>query len=225
MNIHTEESSVLARHVSTPDPESPSAGAWSISTGSDIVAFDNADAMMLLTAASGLANALVHAGDISLAIKVANAYLRMSVDLGGSPISALTHVTTPMRAFSGVCLTDAIGIRVEKQALSIAVRLIRSITASKKKSGWRSSSTATIVLIDGSTYRHAEIANARLSVLTLLGCQHVDVTRTGVTVCGHSVVEISQLRDRLEVTLERHQPAFLQTIGAATFESFFRRAA
>jgi hypothetical protein len=62
-------------------------------------------------------------------------------------------------------------------------------------------------------------------VLTLLGCQTVDVTSIGVTVCGHSVREITELRDRLEGTLERHQQAFLKTIGAASFDAFFRRAA
>jgi len=201
------------------------AGAWSVPTGSDIIGFDSADAMMLLTAASGLANALVHAGDVSLAIKVATAYLRMSVDLGGSPISALTHVTTPARAFSGVCLTDAIPICVEGESLSIPARLIRSITATRRRSGWRSPSTATIELVDASIYRHVELKTPRLSVLTVLGCQNVDMATAGVTVCGHSVREIGELRDRLEVVLERHQQAFLKTVGAATFDSFFRRAA
>lgn len=199
--------------------------SWSVPTGTEVIAFNNADAMMLLTAASGLANALVDAGDISLAIDVATAYLRMSVDLGGSPISALTHVTTPVRAFSGVCLTEAIGIRVERESLDIAVRLIRSISASKRTRGWRSLSRVSIELIDGSTYRSVEITNPRLSVLTLLGVQTVDVATPGVLVCGHSVSELSELRDHLQVTLERHQQAFLKTIGAPTFERFFRRAA
>ena len=224
MNISTEEEPVCVRRASTPR-EMPTAGAWSVPTGGEIVAFDHADAMTLLTAASGLANALVDAGDIALAIKVATAYLRMSVDLGGTPISALTHVTTPARAFAGVCLTDAIAIRVESESLSIPVRLIRSITAARKKTGWRSPATATIELVDGSIYRHVEIRNPRLSVLTLLGCQHVEVVTAGVTVCGHSVRELTELRDRLEVMLERYQQAFLTTIGASTFGSFFRRAA
>ena len=206
-------------------PESQPAGSWAVPLGRELVAFNNADAVMLLTAASGLAGALVHAGDITLAIKVANAYLRMSVDQGGSPISALTHVTTSARAFSGVCLTDALAIRVERESLSIPVRLIRSITASTRKRGWGSAGRAAVELIDGSIYKHVQIKNPRLSVLTLLGCQNVEVANPGVAVRGHSVREISELRDRLEVTLEGHQHAFLKTIGPATLERFFRRAA
>jgi hypothetical protein len=206
-------------------PENQPAGSWVVPLGMELVAFNNADAVLLLTAASGLASALVTAGDITLAIKMANAYLRMSVDQSGSPISALTHVTTSARAFSGVCLTDALAIRVERESLSIPVRLIRSITASTRKRGWGSAGRAAVELIDGSIYKHVEIKNPRLSVLTLLGCQNVDVVNPGVAVRGHSVREILELRDRLEVTLERYQHAFLKTVGLTTFEQFFRRAA
>jgi len=206
-------------------PESQPAGLWGVPLGGELVALNNADALVLLTAASGLAGAVVQAGDITLAIKVANAYLRMSVDQGGSPISALTHVTTAARAFSGVCLTDVLAVRVERESLSIPVRLIRGITASTRKRGWGSAGRAAVELIDGSIYKHVQISNPRLSVLTLLGCQNVDVTNPGVAVRGHSVREISKLRDRLEGTLEEHQHAFLKIIGPATFERFFRRVA
>jgi hypothetical protein len=179
------------------------AGGWGVPTTGELVAIGNADAMMLLT----------------------TAYVRMSVNEGGSSISALTHVMTSARAFSGVCLTESISITVEHEALLIPVRLIRGITGSRRKRGWRTVHTATVELIDGSCYKDVRIKNSRLSVLTMLGCQTVDVTQTGVAVRGHSVREIAELRDRLGVTLEKHQQAIVRTIGPARFERFFRRAA
>ena len=102
---------------------------------------------------------------------------------------------------------------MERESLSIPVRLIRSIAASTRKRGWGSAGRASVELIDGSIYKHVQIKNPRLSVLTLLGCQNVDVTNRGVAVRGHSVREIATLRDRLQVTLEEQQQAFLKTIG------------
>ena len=77
-------------------PESQPAGSWGVPLRGELVALNNADALVLLTAASGLAGAVVQAGDTTLAIKVANAYLRMSVDQGGSPISAQVHLQSTL---------------------------------------------------------------------------------------------------------------------------------
>jgi hypothetical protein len=205
-------------------PAAP-AGSWAVPMGNQLVPLDSADATMLLTSASGLARALVRAGEIALAIEVTNAYLRMSADHGDSPIAALTHVQTSARAFSGVCITEGVRIHVERESLDIDMRLVRSIAGSRIKKRWLSSGRSTIELIDGSSYKHVEIKNPRLSILTVLGCQNVDVAVPGVTVRGHSVRELSPLRDRLKLTLDRHRHAFLKTLDAATFERFFRRAA
>jgi hypothetical protein len=134
-------------------------------------------------------------------------------------------VQTSARAFSGVCLTEGVRVRVERESLDIEMRLVRSITGSRIKKGWLSSGRSTIELIDGSSYKHVEIKNPRLSILTVLGCQNVDVAVPGVTVRGHSVRDLSPLRDRLKLTLDRHRHAFLKALDAATFERFFRRAA
>ena len=200
-----------------------SAGSWGVRSGSSIVPLETADAVLLLSASSGLAAELVHAGAEALAIAVTAAYLRLRPDHGVCPITSLAQVETSERTFPAICLTQSLNVRAADQRLQIPVNLIQRISIRSPK-GWTLRPRATIELVDGSVYRQATVTEKRLDVLTLLGRQAVSLTTPGTKLRGHSVSQLAELRARVEHTLQRHRQGVLQAVGRETFERFFPAA-
>jgi hypothetical protein len=198
--------------------------AWSIPSGGKLVPLESADAVLLLSAASGLAGALVEANGLRLAVRIATAYLKMRPDEGICPISALSRVHTRSRSFEGVCLTSTLNIHVENHSLSVPVNLIRRVRICSRPR-WIFRPAANIELVDGSTYKLAKLHDRRIDFLTVLGRQSVKLTTPHVIIRGHTVVELDELRHRLGVALERHRQAVVETVGVEIFEQFFRQTA
>lgn len=208
------------------DPHSADGSLWAVPLREELVPFNAADAILLLSAASGLVGALVNARSVALAMGVAGAYLRLQSNQASMPITALTYVRCPERSFPGVCLTEALTIHIDRDELDIPMKLIRNIRgASLKVKAWGPRKGATVELIDGSSYKHVKVQNPRLEFLSLIGRQAVDVSKAGVSVQGHTVNELDALRQRLELALERHRAAVERTVGPAIFGQYFRRAA
>src|SRR5688572_2879854 len=180
-----------------------STGSWGVRSGSSIVPLETADAVLLLSASSGLAAELVHAGAEPLAMAVTAAYLRLRPDHGVCPITSLGHVETSERVFPAICLTGTLNVRAADQRLQVPVNLIQKISV-RSKTGWTGRPRATIELVDGSIYRQVIVTERRLDVLTLLGRQSVSLTTPGTKMRGHSVSQLAELRARVELTLQRH---------------------
>jgi hypothetical protein len=204
--------------------EEQSVRSWAIPSGGVVVPFGSADAVLILSAASGLASALVQADGLPLAVRIAAAYLRMRPDEGVCPISALSRVHTKSRSFEGVCLTSSLMMDVEGHSLAIPVNLIRRIRICSR-AGWFSAPAANIELIDGSIYKEAKLQDRRVDFLTVLGRQSVKMTTPNVIIRGHTVGELQELRNRLGLTLERNHQAVVGTVGRDTFDRFFRQVA
>jgi hypothetical protein len=204
--------------------EEHSVRSWAIPSGGVVVPFGSADAVLILSAASGLASALVQADGLPLAVRIAAAYLRMRPDEGVCPISALSRVHTKSRSFEGVCLTNTLRMDIEGHSLTIPVNLVRRIRICPR-TGWLSAPAANIELVDGSVYKMAKLLDRRVDFLTLLGRQSVKMTTPNVVIRGHTVGELHELRNRLGLTLERNHQAVVGTVGRDTFERFFRPAA
>jgi hypothetical protein len=200
-----------------------STGSWGVRSGASIVPLEAADAALLLSASSGLAAELVHAGAEPLAMAVTAAYLRLRPDHGVCPITSLGHVETGDRAFPAICLTDCLNVRAAGQRLKVPVNLIQKITVRSAR-GWTGRSRTTIELVDGSIYRHAAVMEKRLDVLTLLGRQSVSLTSRGTKMRGHSVGQLAELRARVELALQRHRQSVVAAVGRETFERFFPAA-
>lgn len=198
--------------------------AWTIPSGGVLVPLDSADAVMLLSAASGLAGALVEVNGLRLAVRIAAAYLKMRPDEGVCPISALSHVDTRARSFEGICLTNSLTVEVERHTLTIPVNLIRRIRV-RSHSRWILQPAANIELIDGSSYKMARLRDRQVDFLTVLGRQSVTLATPDIVIRGHTVVELDELRVRLGVTLERNREDVVEALGLETFERFFRPAA
>jgi hypothetical protein len=203
----------------------PLGGSWSVRTGRAFVPFERAEAPLLLTAASGLAGEIVHEGDLVLATRLAEAYLRLSPDDNVCPITVLARIETPHRTFSGVCLGEHLTVRADGQLRKIPLRLVRKVTSRQVK-GWslRAAASSKIELIDGSSYRDLTLVDRDVSVLTLLGTQVVKFDTVRTSIQGHSVGNLGELRARLETVLDGHHQALVRTVGAERFENFFRAA-
>jgi hypothetical protein len=197
---------------------------WTIPSGGSFVPIDSAGAVILLSAASGLAGALVEANGLRLAVRIAEAYLKMRPDEGVCPISALSRVNTPARSFEGICLADVLNVEVERHQLSIPVNMIRRLRISSQ-SIWRPRPKASIELVDGSTYRQASLHDRSVDFLTVLGRQSVPLATPNVVISGHTVEEIDELRQHLGTALEWNREALLETVGLKTLERFFGPAA
>ena len=200
-----------------------STGSWGVRSGSSIVPLEAADAVLLLSASSGLAAELVHAGAEPLAMAVTAAYLRLRPDHGVCPITSLGQVETSERTFPAICLTSILNVRATDQRLRIPVNLVQKITVRSKR-GWTGRPGTTIELVDGSVYRQVTVTERRLDVLTLLGRQSISLTSPGTKMRGHSVRQLAELRARVEFTLERHRQGVLQAVGPETFDRFFPAA-
>lgn len=203
----------------------PLGGSWSVRTGGAFVPFERAEAPLLLTAASGLAGEIVHAGDLVLATRLAEAYLRLSPDDNVCPITVLARIETPHRTLSGVCLGDHLDVHIDGEIRKIPLRLIRKITSWQTK-GWRlrPATSSKLELIDGSSYRDLTVVDREMSVLTLLGTQVVKFDTARTSIQGHSVGDLVELRLRLQMVLDGHHQALVRTVGPERFEDFFKAA-
>jgi hypothetical protein len=204
--------------------EEPAVRGWTIPSGGSHVPFSDANVVLLLSAASGLAGALVQADSLPLAMGIAGAYLRMRSDAGSCPISALSRVSTRPRSFEGVCLTETLQVDIDGKPHDIPTALIRRLRICKRM-WWQRVRTANIELVDGSEYRVARLYDSQLHFLTLIGRQTVELASDDVLIRGHTVTALNELRDRLEFVLERHRHAVIQTVGRETFERYFKQAA
>jgi hypothetical protein len=200
-------------------------GGWSVRTGGGFIPFERAEGPLLLRAASGLAGELVHAGDLALATRFAETYLRLRPDDIACPINVLARIETPTRKLSGMCLGEQLTIRADGQLRKIPLRLVRSITTwDAHEWTFRSAAKSRIELIDGSTYKDLVVLDRQINVLTLLGTQAVRFATRKTTIQGHGVGNLEELRLRLEEVLDGHHQTLVKTVGAERFEHFFRAA-
>ena len=200
-------------------------GSWSVRTAGAFVPFARAEAPLLLTAASGLAGELVHAGDLVMATRLAEAYLRLRPDDNACPITVLARIDSPNRILSGVCLGDHLTVSADGHTRKIPLRLVRKITTWQAK-GWlrRASISSRIELIDGSTYKDLTLLDGQINVLTLLGTQPIKFATRKTSIQGHGVGNIEELRLQLERVLDGHHQALVKTVGAERFGAFFKAA-
>ncbi len=205
-------------------PQLADGSFWAIPHRGEMLSLSNADPMVLLSYASGLAVELVNAGGLPLALGIAGVYLRLQSDEAAVPVSAMAHLRSARRSFPGVCLTDVVKIRVEGDRLDIPTKLIKSIRASAHTS-WKLRGTVTVELLDTSVYKQVRLESPRLEFLTLLGRQRIDLSARAVTLSGHTVKDVAALRARLQSVLEAHRESVTKTVGPAVFERYFQRIA
>ncbi len=209
-------------------------GRWLVTAVDKAVPIHAADNIALLSAASGVTNALYQAGRVQTALRIAQEYLRLQTSQAASPLSTLNRMESPRRSFACVCLTQSITIAVEGDSLTIPISLIRNITGPTREryasrgrtfGAWRDRRSATIELLDGSRYNSVTLKNERLDVLTLLGLQRIDVTMPNVKIHGHVVEDLAALRLQLELALEGHSDEIIDAIGPMSLGRYFQLSA